>query len=1639
MADGTEALSLPLPEDVLRNLARNPSKALADCVKEDSATGVKELHDILDPILATADLPDLSPGHRAAASNAICAIIEFCQASASEHVRLALLDDSVWLRTLDIFLQRSDNAKGKSMRQMLLALTSVITKSVDPRANELRTTAASTFLDVICDRQDRMKVKPALQGLAHFILRDVVSIAQVVEIHEDINKQSQQARHNSSPLQSVFHAILAWVVHHDTALSAGHLVKNFLIQACKSTQYTASQAGVISPFWIEPVVWTLQEWPDRMQEFKTHVFQHCFLPNIEEYMHFLSYMGFSRHVHSEQSLPDALRILENVKHGLSESQEFRILLAAIEAGKEITIIRDIDYRVCNTIIVQDGVLQMPDDIFGNWMSHPAPEVRLAGMFLSVYSASITRHMTPGAFRSLRRNLPHLHTDTDANFRREVNGYTQKLFDRLRASTATLFKMLVSKRAPNPERIPLPKTSTKHRTASPGGAEQNALSEALSFVEWYVRFLEWELRPTASYQRRITALQSLTIVLRSGIDPGVPHSYLSKSAQGQLKWVHGLQIANAKLTRVLLDLILDPFDDVRSASVSVLQLCLLAQPLDGQNVVLSEMHGYLERAASTQLRTGRADQADGVARAWSLLFSLIDHYPGPVNPTEFASSISVYSYLTEALKSTVTYAHRDLAAAVNARPVHGYFAALRLIVDQDNFYDTVMTSPDEVFQQWKIAHDANLRYVEDFWTSVQHILCADAPEGHVPDEMDEEISLDTKEVLSYSWRGLKEASTLLRVMITKAPIGEDERSLISPTLYEKLGRLCFTQLLELRHRGAFSTVSQTFAAFCRRCATSNIPSVRALPEAWYQETLRSMQDKAGAITRRSAGIPALMASILAADTGDLFSRAMKDLVAAASVEAQSTNIEESRLPQVHALNCIKEFFTTSRLNVASEAYMGQGLELAARTLNSDIWPIRNCSLMLFKALIERLLGSDEAQDWKEQDRAKTSRFSYENYPSLVNILSDLLNPEGPLKQSIENTPDNSSPLDLHGAEGVFPALQILRQAMPPEAQLGSIVESVEKLLASPHWHLRDMAARTVVSLRPARQVRQSVSSLLAARPSSTNLQHGKLLALKYMLRKLLRDSSNLDLGDFEALLKDIASYPSSDCPFIQAVLLDIVSLCGITLLRRLNATTILPAWVHLTRSVEIGPDYALGVNKTAANALLRQSLASAFFIDRIILRNDGVGLLVSKNYQGIDEALALLAEQDPDACCAALGTLDDILKLNPSNGVAIPLDLVIAHIHSLVIKATDAEVISKAQAVLADALNNNHHKSAFFSLISQEQVLTTLTRLSSQCLSGPPSNMQTALHLLGSFLDFAHHTYPSQRPIILHHIVQYIRILRTTIIDTNPFDMRFAAVQSLAALKHIWTLDPGSKSTAPLLLGLAFVLYDMLNDDDDEIRDIAALASNTLFRTHINPATKSTVPLLTSQQLGTWLAHTFPRNANLVHESLRRLLNTPAPTPLFARPFETVLEDERREDTALFATEKQNLYKDDTLDAVLWMRVLSSIHVEGRKGVYADLHMYVVDALRVLVHTAQSERDGALGWLSKPEVFTLVVRVVCAAEVCLSWGTVGQRRDVIVALGRFADEVRKSEGHGLVVKRVERVLENEVLGMLRGVAGSLKGM
>lgn len=326
-------------------------------------------------------------------------------------------------------------------------------------------------------------------------------------------------------------------------------------------------------------------------------------------------------------------------------------------------------------------MHLPDDIFGVWMSHSEPEVRLAGMFLSVHSTAVTKPMTGGTFKSLQRNLVHLHADTDAYFRREVHGYTQKLFDRLRASTATLSKSLIKGRAADQGRLPFPKECFQKQNSHAGTATDDPLKESLAFIVWYTRFLEWELRSTGTYQRRITALRSLSIALKSGVDVGVPRAQLSKSAQGELNWAHTLQISNPGLTRLLLDLVLDPFDDIREAAISVLQLCLTAFPDTDRAMVLSTLPRFISRAEAMMLRTGRADQADGVARAYSLSFAVgsTDHSTSSEPSTPRSG---VFDGLRKQLAETLDIARTDLPEAVNGRPVHGLYAALTFVSSGD---------------------------------------------------------------------------------------------------------------------------------------------------------------------------------------------------------------------------------------------------------------------------------------------------------------------------------------------------------------------------------------------------------------------------------------------------------------------------------------------------------------------------------------------------------------------------------------------------------------------------------------------------------------------------------------------------------------------------------------------------------------------------------------------------------------------------------------------------------------------------------------------------------------------------------------------------------------------------------------------
>jgi hypothetical protein len=69
---------------------------------------------------------------------------------------------------------------------------------------------------------------------------------------------------------------------------------------------------------------------------------------------------------------------------------------------------------------------------------------------------------------------------------------------------------------------------------------------------------------------------------------------------------------------------------------------------------------------------------------------------------------------------------------------------------------ISLEPEATQAIWSSLHKRIIRAVENVWKCVRSVLCNDAPEGHVPDDVEEDVNLTTKDVLSYSWRALKEA-------------------------------------------------------------------------------------------------------------------------------------------------------------------------------------------------------------------------------------------------------------------------------------------------------------------------------------------------------------------------------------------------------------------------------------------------------------------------------------------------------------------------------------------------------------------------------------------------------------------------------------------------------------------------------------------------------------------------------------------------------------------------------------------------------------------------------------------------------------------------------------------------------------------
>ena len=242
----------------------------------------------------------------------------------------------------------------------------------------------------------------------------------------------------------------------------------------------------------------------------------------------------------------------------------------------------------------------------------------------------------------------------------------------------------------------------------------------------------------------------------------------------------------------------------------------------------------------------------------------------------------------------------------------------------------------------------------------------------------------------------------------------------------------------------------------------------------------------------------------------------------------------------------------------------------------------------------------------------------------------------------------------------------------------------------------------------------------------------------------------------------------------------------------------------------------------------------------------------------------------------------------------------------------------------------------------------------------------------------------------------------------------------------------------LHLALTLLVYDMLNDDDEEIREIAVNIAATALSSSGYRAERM-APLLANQRL---LAHMTTNYSHLPRFLAEAVVRTTGmrlhatATAAFSAAAGT--------NTALFAVEKQNVFLDPVRETILWSQALKHIPIDTMFPSHAsststrDLTKWTRDALSLISRklAGESGEDGVLGWASKPDMFVFGMRLWCVVDVAFErrrqLGRHSER--LLKRVVNILDSSQRQDVHPLWIEKLEKVAVRELGYRMRsGVA------
>lgn len=266
--------------------------------------------------------------------------------------------------------------------------------------------------------------------------------------------------------------------------------------------------------------------------------------------------------------------------------------------------------------------------------------------------------------------------------------------------------------------------------------------------------------------------------------------------------------------------------------------------------------------------------------------------------------------------------------------------------------------------------------------------AAGPEGSHPPipGANDTLAEDKAFALSLAWRTLKEVGSFLGGAFNKA--------LVQGVGFEQVGMIgswfCKV-LLSCRHKGVMESCADGLAAFCGMLSSCGLPPALPLMEQWLERCLtRSTETSAISVTRRSAGMPYVVRSILAhADSIDLITRTMDTLFITISAPLDGGWREIVDIPQVRGLNILNALFLDRGLTENLQPYVARALVQTIEGFGSPNWSIRNGCMRLLGTLTQRIFGMKKVQDDRSRINSIASRDFFARYPAMRPFLLEQL--------------------------------------------------------------------------------------------------------------------------------------------------------------------------------------------------------------------------------------------------------------------------------------------------------------------------------------------------------------------------------------------------------------------------------------------------------------------------------------------------------------------------------------------------------------------------------------------------------------------------------------------------------------------------